>query len=79
MVRGDLVAGGDCGGQGIGLWNSPDGITWTTGACPHNGSEDDRESMWVDNNPASPFYGRMDISWNDFAAGEGLQATPPPR
>src|SRR5262249_48884586 len=27
---------------------------------------DDRESMWVDNNPASPYYGRMYISWNDF-------------
>ena len=28
---GDLATG--CGGQGIGLWTSPDGVTWTTGAC----------------------------------------------
>lgn len=61
---GDLVTG--CGGQGIGLWTSPDGINWTTGACAHNGSFDDRESMWVDNDPTSAGYGRMYISWNDF-------------
>src|SRR5438270_4788977 len=66
---GDLATG--CGGQGIGLWTSPDGITWTTGACAHNGGNDDRESMWVDNNPASPFYGRMYISYNDFNIGGG--------
>ena len=62
---GDLVTG--CGGQGIGLWTSSNGVTWTTGACPHNGTFDDRESMWVDNNPASPHYGRMYISWNDYS------------
>ncbi len=27
--------------------------------------------MWVDNNPSSPFYGRMYISLNDFAVGDG--------
>ncbi|PYL60382.1 MAG: hypothetical protein DMF31_04735, partial [Verrucomicrobia bacterium] len=66
---GDLATG--CGGQGIGVWTSPDGITWTTGACAHNGTQDDRESMWVDNNPTSPFYGRMYISYNDFNIGGG--------
>ncbi|MGA7412499.1 MAG: hypothetical protein WBW33_18620, partial [Bryobacteraceae bacterium] len=66
---GDLATG--CGGQGIGLWTSPNGVTWTTGACAHNGTSDDRESMWVDNNPASPFYGRMYISYNDFAINSG--------
>jgi hypothetical protein len=66
---GDLVAG--CGGQGIGLWSSNDGITWTTGACVHTNSGDDRESMWVDNFPGSRHYGRMYISWNDFNVGGG--------
>jgi hypothetical protein len=66
---GDLATG--CGGQGIGLWTSPNGVTWSTGACAHNGTMDDRESMWVDNNPASPYYGRMYISYNDFAIGGG--------
>jgi len=66
---GDLATG--CGGTGVGLWTSPDGITWTTGACAHNSSNDDRESMWVDNNPASLFYGRMYISFNNFTVGGG--------
>jgi len=62
---GDLVTG--CGGQGVGLWTSPDGINWTTGACAHNGGADDRESMWVDNDPTSAGYGRMYISWNNYS------------
>src|SRR5438309_6930461 len=66
---GDLATG--CGGQGIGLWTSPNGVTWTAGACAHNGGSDDRESMWVDNNPASPHYGRMYVSYNDFNIGGG--------
>jgi len=68
---GDLVTG--CGSQGIGLWTSPDGITWTVGACAHGGNDDDRESMWVDNNPASPHYGRMYISFNNLSLGGALQ------
>ncbi len=64
FVAGDLV--GACGYQGIGLWTSPDGINWTVGACAHNGPSDDRESMWVDNDPTSAGYGRMYVSWNDF-------------
>jgi hypothetical protein len=66
---GDLVTG--CGGQGIGLWTSTDGINWSVGACAHNGGADDRESLWVDNNPASKGYGRMYISWNDYTTSCG--------
>ena len=60
-----------CGGQGIGVWFSADGITWTVGPCAHSGSSDDRESGWVDNNPASPYYGDQYVSWNNFAVGGG--------
>ncbi len=70
---GDLVGG--CGGQGIGLWTSHDGQTWTTGACAHTGSYDDRESMWVDNNPFSTAYGRMYISFNNYNVGGALFVT----
>lgn len=70
---GDLASG--CGGQGIGLWSSSDGQTWTVGACPHTNSGDDRESMWVDNEPTSGMYGRMYISWNDFNANGATSVT----
>jgi NHL repeat len=68
---GDLVASGNCGTQGIGLWTSTNGQTWTTGSCPHVGTEDDRESMWVDNEPTSGMYGRMYISWDNYAVNAG--------
>jgi hypothetical protein len=71
---GDLATG--CGGQGIGLWESTaPAAAWSVGACAHNGFGDDRESMWVDNNPSSPHHGRMYISWNDFAVGGALLVT----
>jgi len=66
---GDLATG--CGGQGIGMWSSPDGISWTSAACAHNGSADDRESMWVDNDPTSAGYGRMYISFGNYNLGVG--------
>jgi len=63
-----------CGGQGIGAWKSTDGgVTWSVGPCIHNGGSDDRESGWSDNNSASPFFGRMYVSWNDFAVGGNLK------
>lgn len=63
-----------CGGQGIGAWKSTDGgATWSVGACVHSGSADDRESGWADNNPASPFFGRMYVSWNNFSDGGSLK------
>jgi hypothetical protein len=70
FFAGDIVSG--CGGFGLGLWSSPNGKTWTVGSCPHNGNSDDRESMWVDNEPTSGTYGRMYISWNDFANNAAL-------
>jgi hypothetical protein len=61
-----------CGGQGIGAWKSTDGgVTWSVGACIHNGSSDDRESGVADNNTSSPFFGRMYVSYNDFAIAGG--------
>lgn len=62
----DLASGGDCGAYGIGLWTSPDGINWSPGECAHVGVDDDRQSHWVDNNIASPFYGRQYISFNNY-------------
>ncbi len=66
---GDLATG--CGGFGLGLWTSTDGVHWTTGACAHNGTADDRESMWVDNEPSSGTYGRMYVSFDNGAVNAG--------
>jgi hypothetical protein len=62
---------GGCGGHGLGGYKSTapwDPDSWTH-FCAHTGSSDDRESGWADNNPSSPFFGRMYISWNDFNTG----------
>ncbi len=69
FFAGDLATG--CGGFGIGLWSSPDGINWTVSGCAHNGGSDDRPSMWVDNDPTSAGYGRMYVSFNNFNLGGG--------
>lgn len=63
------------GGQGLGGFKSttpsdPSPTSWTHFVV-HSNSSDDRESGWADNNPASPFYGRMYVSWNDFNVGGG--------
>ena len=68
-VATDLASG--CGGQGVGSWTSPDGITWTAAGCVMNSSQGDRNSSWVDNNASSPYYGTMYVSYNDFNVGGG--------
>ncbi len=61
------------GGQGLGGFKSttPSNAASWTHFTVHSNSADDRESGWADNNPSSPFYGRMYVSWNDFSVGGG--------
>jgi hypothetical protein len=63
-----------CGGQGLGGYKSTtpeNAASWSHFPCVHSNSQDDRESGWSDNNPASPNYGRMYVSWNDFNVNGG--------
>jgi hypothetical protein len=64
-----------CGGQGLGGYKSttpwdPSPTSWTH-YCIYNEGFADRESGWVDNNPSSPHYGNIYVSWNDFATSCG--------
>src|SRR5882762_3308390 len=62
---------GACGGQGLGGYKSTtpeDPNSWTH-FCAFNEGSADRESGWADNNPSSPFFGSLYISWNDFNVG----------
>ncbi|MFZ0314191.1 MAG: sialidase family protein [Candidatus Korobacteraceae bacterium] len=68
---GDLAEGCGGGGLGIGVWSSPDGQHWTAAGCPSTNNNDDRPSMWVDNNPFSAKYGRMYVSYNNFNVSNG--------
>src|SRR3984893_16001031 len=66
---------GGCGGQGVGGYKSttpgdPSPASWIH-YCIYSEGSADRESGWADNNPASPYYGHMYVSWNDFAIGGG--------
>src|SRR5206468_3421478 len=68
---------GGCGGGGLGGYKSTtpwDPNSWTH-FCVHSSGSDDRESGWADNNPSSPFFGRMYISWNDFAQSAQIRST----
>src|SRR5438067_34984 len=60
-----------CGGQGHGGYKSltPDDPNSWTHFCAFNEGSADRESGWADNNPGSPFFGSLYISWNDFNVG----------
>ncbi|MDQ6760390.1 MAG: CSLREA domain-containing protein [Acidobacteriota bacterium] len=60
-----------CGGQGMGVWTSPDGINWSNGGCAASSTSVGYSSLWVDNNPASPFYGRQYVLFDNFNVGNG--------
>jgi hypothetical protein len=63
---------GSCGGIGGYKSTTPwDPNSWIH-YCIYTSTGADRESGWADNNPSSPFYGRMYVSWNDFTRGQNI-------
>ncbi|MFK8031037.1 MAG: thrombospondin type 3 repeat-containing protein [Gammaproteobacteria bacterium] len=62
--------------NGLGLWRSTDDCgTFDFIGLIHEGGFDDKEIMTVDNNPGSPFYGRLQVSWLDFIKGRRIYNT----
>ncbi|MEO7134690.1 MAG: sialidase family protein [Vicinamibacterales bacterium] len=61
-----------CGGNGLGQWESADGLSWTASGCMASGNLDG-VFTWVDNNPNSAFYGRQYAAFNNF----DIATTPP--
>ena len=60
-----------CGSSGVKQYTSLDGVSWTSGSCVATSIDLDQPTTWVDNNPASPFYGRQYSAFNDFGVGGG--------
>ncbi|MBM3437355.1 MAG: exo-alpha-sialidase, partial [Bacteroidetes bacterium] len=53
------------GGQGIAY--SDNGTTWSTATiAPNPGSLADKNHMWIDNSPTSPYEGNLYVAWTDF-------------
>jgi len=63
--------------SGLGIYRSTDDCTTFAylGVIHGGGWSDDKELMAVDNNPASPHYGRLYCVWTDFGAGQVIRST----
>ncbi|HQU71262.1 MAG TPA: sialidase family protein, partial [Calditrichia bacterium] len=56
----------DPGGQGV-AYSDDEGVTWNTATvAPNPGSLADKNHLWVDNSPTSPFEGNLYAAWTDF-------------
>jgi hypothetical protein len=58
--------------SGLGLWDlGTECTTATWVGMIHSGAGDDKELLAVDNNPSSPYYGRIYTAWTDFSFQNG--------
>ncbi|TAH40805.1 MAG: hypothetical protein E6Q43_01985 [Dokdonella sp.] len=59
---------------GLGLYRSDDDCQSFVFVSQIASGSDDKEIMAIDNNPASPFYGRIYIVWVDFGTGSRIHS-----
>jgi len=53
-------------GMGI-SYSTNNGSTWSTATVtPNPGSMTDKNHMWIDNSPVSPYLGNLYVAWTDF-------------
>jgi len=53
-------------GMGI-SYSTNNGSTWSTATVtPNPGSMTDKNHMWIDNSPVSPYVGNLYVAWTDF-------------
>lgn len=58
------------GGMGI-AYSDNQGDTWTTKTvAPNPGSLADKNHMWIDNSPTSPYQGNLYVAWTNFGGPE---------
>ncbi len=56
----------NAGGQGI-SYSDNQGQTWTKAiVTPNPGSLADKNHMWIDNSPSSPYEGNLYVAWTEF-------------
>jgi hypothetical protein len=57
-------------------WSDDDGATWSApvvASTKRNPNDfNDKESMWVDKDPNSPYFGRAYVSWTEFRSPYGV-------
>ena len=61
-----IDGGSNYGGMGI-SYSDDQGNTWTTvNIAPNPGDLADKNHMWIDNSPSSPYEGNIYVAWTDF-------------
>ena len=61
-----IDGGSNDGGMGI-SYSDDQGASWTTvEIAPNPGQLADKNHMWIDNSPSSPYQGNIYVAWTDF-------------